>query len=185
MQGNLSGTWMFGRDPGGKFRVTRFFSANRSSISAGIPAVYNRSMFFRRERPKVASFQQKLDALKAAGFSVTPAGSGVRISRDFCAVDLKETDAGYRIEERAGILMNGEIGSLVDGGYQKFFRTPHGVRQPATAAHLKALHDFEGDLMEALGEKSLYNIALGTVSTLNQYDRVKDRDRGVPKRAWD
>jgi hypothetical protein len=73
----------------------------------------------------------------------------------------------------------------VDGGYQKFFRTPHGVRVPATAEHLKALHDFEGDLMEALGEKSLYNTALGTVSTVYQYDRVKDRDRGVPKRAWD
>jgi hypothetical protein len=59
------------------------------------------------------------------------------------------------------------------------------VRVPATAAHLSALHDFEGDLMEALGETSLYNTALGTISTVYQYDRVKDRDRGVPKRAWD
>ena len=81
--------------------------------------------------------------------------------------------------------MGGEIGVLVDGGYQKFLRTPNGVRLPAQADHLKALHDFEGDLMEAFGEKSLYNTALGTVSTLYQYDRVKDRDHGVPKRVWD
>jgi hypothetical protein len=142
-------------------------------------------MFFRRERPKVASYQQRLDALKAAGFTVTPQSSAVRVSRDDCAVDVTEAAAGFRIEERAGILVNGEIASLVDGGYQKFFRTPHGVRVPATADHLKALHEFEGDLMEALGEKRLYNVALGTVSTVYQYDRVKDRDRGVPKRAWD
>jgi hypothetical protein len=148
-------------------------------------AVYNGSMFFRRERPKVVTFQQRLDALKAAGFTVTSSGSPVRVSREFCAVDLTETAAGYHIAERAGILVGGEIAYLVDGGYQKFFRTPHGVRVPATAAQLKALHDFEGDLMEALGETSLYNTALGTVSTVYQYDRVKDRDRGVPKRAWD
>jgi hypothetical protein len=142
-------------------------------------------MFFRRERPKVATFQQRLDALKAAGFTVNSQGSSVRVSRDFCAVDLTATSAGCHVAERAGILVNGEIGQLVDGGYQKFFRTPHGVRVPATAEHLKALHDFEGDLMEALGETSLYNTALGTISTVYQYDRVKDRDRGVPKRAWD
>jgi hypothetical protein len=142
-------------------------------------------MFFRRERPKVITFQDRLDALKAAGFTVTRQGGVARVIRGECAVDLTETPEGYRVTERAGILIGGEIGVLVDGGYQKFFRTPTGIRKPATAEHLKGLHDFEEDLMEELGEKSLYNIALGTVSTLYQYDRVKDRDRGVPKRAWD
>jgi hypothetical protein len=33
--------------------------------------------------------------------------------------------------------------------------------------------------------ESLYNESLGTVSTFYMYDRVKDRDRGVPKRAWE
>jgi hypothetical protein len=142
-------------------------------------------MFFRRERPKVVTFQDRLDALKAAGFTVTKQGAVARVTRGECAVDLTETAEGYRVAERAGILMGSEIGVLVDGGYQKFFRTPTGIRKPATADHLKALHDFEEDLMEELGEKSLYNIALGTVSTFYQYDRVQDRDRGVPKRAWD
>ena len=142
-------------------------------------------MFFRRERLKVPTFQERLDALKAAGFTVSQQGGVVRVSRGDCAVDLRNHNDAVLIDERAGILICGEIGVLVDGGYQKFFRTPGGIRIPATADHLKALHDFEGDLKEALGETSLYNEALGTVSTLYQYDRVQDRDRGVPKRVWD
>ena len=74
---------------------------------------------------------------------------------------------------------------LVDGGYQKFFLTPSGKKKPALADELKALHDLEADLKEKLGLPSLYNEGLGTVSTLYQYDRVKDRDRGVAKRAWE
>jgi hypothetical protein len=50
---------------------------------------------------------------------------------------------------------------------------------------LKALHEFEEDLKEGLGLESLYNESLGTVSTYYLYDRVKDRDRGVPKRVWE
>ena len=50
--------------------------------------------------------------------------------------------------------MGGEIGSLVDGGYQKFFRTPSGKTKPALASELKALHDFEEDLKEGLGQES-------------------------------
>jgi len=81
--------------------------------------------------------------------------------------------------------MGDEIGSLVDGGYQKFFRTPSGKTKPALASELKAIHDFEEDLKEALGLESLYNESLGTVSTYYLYDRVKDRDSGVPKRVWE
>ena len=68
---------------------------------------------------------------------------------------------------------------------QKFFLTPSGKRQPAQAADLSGLHDFQEDLKEALGQVSLYNEALGTVSTFYLYDRVRDRDKGVPKRAWE
>ena len=73
----------------------------------------------------------------------------------------------------------------MDGGFQKFFQTPSGKRQPATADELKALHAFEEDLKEGLGEESYYNDSLGTVSAFYLYDRVKDRDRGVPKRVWE
>jgi len=143
-------------------------------------------MFFRRERPKNATFAERLDNLRKAGFMVTPQADGwTQVSRGGCAIDLKEESSVVRHRERAGILVGGETGALVDGGYQKFFRTPSGKKKPALAGELKALHDFEEDLREGLGEQSLYNESLGTVSTFYLYDRVKDRDRGVPKRVWE
>jgi hypothetical protein len=143
-------------------------------------------MFFRREQPKNPTFQERLTELQSLGFTVTPLGGGaVRVSRGICAVDLTERDSKVHIAERAGILMGNEIGMLVDGGFQKFFRTPSGRTKPALAEELKALHDFEEDLKEGLGQESYYNEALGTVSTFYLYDRVKDRDRGVPKRVWE
>ena len=143
-------------------------------------------MFFRRERPKTPTAQERLDQLKAHGFTISSlAGGGFRVTRGACAVDLTQTEGSLRIAERAGILLSGEIARLVDGGYQKFFRTSSGKTKPALAEDLKALHDFEEDLKEALGQTSLYNESLGTVSTFYLYDRVEDRDRGVPKRPWE
>jgi len=143
-------------------------------------------MFFRRHRPTEITFQARLDNLKRAGFSVTPRPDGaVLVSRGECAVALRESGGQVRRADLGGILMGGEIGSLVDGGYQKFFRTPSGKTKPALAPDLKALHDFEEDLKEGLGLETLYNEALGTVSTYYLYDRVKDRDGGVPKRVWE
>ena len=143
-------------------------------------------MFFRRERPKTPTAQERLEQLKAHGFTVSSsAGGGIRVTRGAGAVDLKQVDGNLHIAERAGILLNDEIARLVDGGYQKFFRTASGKTKPALAQDLKALHDFEEDLKEALGQTSLYNESLGTVSTFYLYDRVQDRDRGVPKRPWE
>jgi hypothetical protein len=143
-------------------------------------------MFFRRQRQKEPTFQERLDAAKAAGFTVTSADGGrVRVSRGQVALVLENAGSGPHVVERAGIDMRGEIGALVDGGFQKFFRTPSGKSKPALASELKAIHAFQEDLREALGMESLYNESLGTVSTFYMYDRVKDRDRGVPKRAWE
>jgi hypothetical protein len=143
-------------------------------------------MFFRRERPKIPTAQERLDQLKTYGYTVSQAADGgSRVTRGSYAVDVTPKAGDLHIAERAGILLNGEIARLVDGGYQKFFRTASGKTKPALAENLKALHDFEEDLKEALGQTSLYNEALGTVSTFYLYDRVQDRDRGVPKRAWE
>lgn len=147
---------------------------------------YNVGMFARRPRHTEPTFQDRLDNLKRAGFTVTPRPDGtVVVARGECAVALRESGGEVRRAELGGILMGGEIASLVDGGYQKFFRTPSGKTKPALASELKALHDFEEDLKEGLGLETLYNEALGTVSTYYLYDRVKDRDRGVPKRVWE
>ena len=142
-------------------------------------------MFFRRERPKNPTFQERLSQLKSLGFIVTPRNGGVRVTRGCCAVDLGDREGGVHIAERAGIRMGEEIGRLVDGGFQKFFRTSSGKTKPALAEELKALHDFEEDLKEGLGQESFYNESLGTVSTFYLYDRLQDRDRGVPKRVWE
>jgi hypothetical protein len=132
-------------------------------------------MFFRRESPKAISFAERVEALRQAGFVVAPAGGGVQVSRGGCAVVVREVNGAPRIAQRAGILAGGEIANLVDGGFQKFFRTPSGKSKPALAADLRALHDFEEDLKEALGLESLYNESLGTVSTFYQYDRLQGR----------
>jgi len=143
-------------------------------------------MFFRREPPKQITFDQRMDDLLKAGFSVSAAPGGrVMVTRDSVAAVLENNAGTPRIVERAGILMPGGIGKLVDGGFQKFFLSPDGRKKPALASQLKAIHAFEEDLREALGLVSLYNESLGTVSTQYLYDRVKDRDRGVPKRPWE
>lgn len=141
-------------------------------------------MFFRRERAKNPTFAERLENLRRAGFTVAPPDKGtVRVSRGNCAVDLAEKDGAAAAQ--AGIVMGSEIGALTDGGFQKFFRTPSSQEKPALAEELVELHAFEEDLREVLGQLSLYNESLGTVSTFYLYDRLADRDRGVPKRVWE
>jgi hypothetical protein len=143
-------------------------------------------MFFRRDATPVPTAAARLQKLRDAGFTVAPAGSGaVEVSRGDTGVALRETGGSLAFAGRAGIVVGGEIGSLVDGGYQKFFETPGGKKLPARADQLRAIHDFEADVKEALGLASLYNESLGTVSHTYLYDRVADRDRGAGKRVWD
>jgi hypothetical protein len=144
-------------------------------------------MFFRRKESKESTFDQRMDELRKAGFTVTPAGGArVTVSRDCYAAVLENVPgAPPRVVEPAGIIMPGGIGKLVDGGFQKFFLAPGGQKKPALATELKAIHEFQEDLREALGLVSLYNESLGTVSTEYLYDRVQGRDRGVPKRPWE
>lgn len=136
-------------------------------------------MFFRRKQTPEATLAERLALLKTQGCTVTPLADGAfRISRGECAVDWN--GAG-----RPGLLTASGVAQLVDGGFQKFFQTPGGARKPAIAAQLAALHEFEEDLKEALGEESLYNQALGSVSTYYSYDRLKDRDQVPVRRAWE
>jgi len=142
-------------------------------------------MFFRRKRVEVPGFEQRIDKLRAAGFGVAALNQSLRVTRGSCGIDLQDRDGAAVALCQAGILIGSEIGALVDGGYQKFFRTPTGKQRPALADELKTLHDFEEDVWQALGCQSFYNQSLGTVSALYLYDRVENRDRGVPHRAWE
>src|SRR5437870_5122957 len=104
-------------------------------------------MFFRRNTVKNPTFGDRLDSLRKAGFVVEQKlGGAVRASRQNLAIDLREESGSVRAVGRAGVLVGAEIGSLVDGGFQKFFRTPSGKQKPALAEDLKTLHDFEEDL---------------------------------------
>jgi hypothetical protein len=104
-----------------------------------------------------------------------------------CSAAIEKTpEDGVRIFAKPGYLIGSEISRLIDKGYQKFLKTTK-TEVPATADHLKALHEFSEELREAVGDVSLYNESLGTVSDRYVYDRVKDRDLPEaqrPKRAW-
>ena len=82
------------------------------------------------------------------------------------------------------MIVGKEIGTLTDGGFQKFFITPSGKRQPALSDDLKAIQNFQEDLREALELTALYNESLGTVSNQYLYDRVEGRDRGDHTKPW-
>lgn len=142
-------------------------------------------MFFRYHKPKTDTYSQRLDKLRAAGFQVSESGGRTLVSRGGVAAAIERgPDEVPRVTTRAGIVLNGEIATLVDGGFQKFFETPSHVRKPAVAADLRAVHLFQEDLREALGLTSLYNESLGTTSTAYLYDRVEDRDTGEHPQPW-
>jgi hypothetical protein len=99
----------------------------------------------------------------------------------------KDGDDGVKIFAYPGYLVGSEISKLVNRGYQQFLKTAKN-EIPATADHLKALHQFAEELKEGLGLPSLYNESLGTVSESYQYDRIVDRDKAQadrPKRPWE
>ena len=133
-------------------------------------------MFFRNQKTKKLSFNDRLDEVRKARFEVKTESSRARVSRKGFAAVLQEVDGGPALVGKAGVLVGDEIGVLIDGGYQKFFQTPTGRRIPALAEHLKELHNFQEDLREALGLVSLYNQGLGTTFDRHMYDRVEGRD---------
>lgn len=139
---------------------------------------------------KVKSFDEVVAWFRDHGFDVmeAPGANGrVFLKKYQCSAAIERAeDGGAKIFAYPGYLMNGEISKLVDQGYQKVLKTTKGT-YPATADHLKALHEFSEELKEGLGGISLYNESLGTVSESYMYDRVRGRDLPEserPKRPW-
>ena len=143
-------------------------------------------MFFRNQKPKVESFEERIAGLKELGFVPTMQSAGrCLVKRAGCGAIVEDLGNGKMGIGKAGVLVGGEIALLIHGGYQMFLRTPSGKEVPALAPHLKALHEFDDDLREGLGLTTLYNQALGTVCDDHLYDRVEDRDAGPQHHAWD
>lgn len=139
---------------------------------------------------KTKSYEEAVAWFREHGFDVLEApGASNRIflKKYRCSAAIEGTaDGGVKLFAYPGYMIGGEISKLVDHGYQKVLKTTKG-EYPATADHLKALHDFAEELKEGIGAISLYNESLGTVSESYMYDRVRDRDLPEserPERPW-
>ena len=126
-----------------------------------------------------------MEKLRAAKFEISEQGSGrFLVSRDGCATVLQDAGGSPRFATPPGWKQGSDIASLVDAGFQKFWQVDS-RRVPARAEELKALHTFERDLRAALGETTLYNEALGTVSSKYIYDRLEGREPGKRHQSFD
>jgi hypothetical protein len=137
------------------------------------------------------TYEEAVASLRDNGFDVLEAPgtqNRVFVKKYNCSAAIERDDDGnVRLFARPGYLISGEISKLVDRGYQKFLKTTK-TEIPATADHLKAIHEFDQELRHATGVPNLYNESLGSVSDAYVYDRVKDRDKPAgerPKRPWE
>lgn len=125
------------------------------------------------------SYDEILTALRSQGFDVQPVpgvANRVRIGKHGCAAELTRADYGqFSVTSGPGCVVGGEIAVLVDRGYQKFLTTNR-LRIAATADRLRALHQFHEELTTAGVGPEFYNLALGTVSDVYLYDRVRGRE---------
>ena len=133
---------------------------------------------------KQKTFDEVLATLGSERFDVAAGAGGAnrvggtyRVSKHGCAAEIAPGEvagAPVRVLSKAGWLLGGEISRLVDRGYQKFLKSSR-LEIPATADHLRCIHQFDEELKEAAGALVLYNEALGTTSDRYIYDRVKGR----------
>ncbi len=148
-----------------------------------------------KQKDVAPTFDETLAALRNYKFDVAPAeavakpSGAVRVPKYGCAAIVAPGPAKSPATTvvKPGVVINGEIGHVLDRGYQKFIKTPHAER-PATAEHLKLLHRFQEELRQAAGGISLYNESMGSVSEEYIYDRVKGRnlpEAQRPKPAWE
>ena len=137
------------------------------------------------------TYEDALSWLRDHGFDLIEApGTQARVflkKYNVSAAIQKNGDDGVKIFAYPGYLIGSEISKLVNKGYQQFLKTAK-TEVPATADHLKALQQFTEELKEGLGQPTLYNESLGTVSESYHYDRVENRDKPAadrPKRPWE
>ncbi|MSO20253.1 MAG: hypothetical protein EXQ56_07260 [Acidobacteria bacterium] len=125
------------------------------------------------------------EQLKAAGFAVVEVSGATAVSRNGCSATVEVSGQGSesqpRFRVKPGVVIgtpSGEaVAHLLDRGYQKFWKSGE-CTVPARAVELTALHEFQRDLRAVLGMTTLYNEAIGTVSSSYHYDRVEGREPG-------
>ena len=123
----------------------------------------------------------QMDGLAALGFSVGSTRGVVRVEKYGCGAEFRQTpDEHFHMTVLPTIMVKGQFSRLWDAGYQKFLLTDEGTKIPALAEQLMNLRKFNEELRTALGVPTFYNEALGSVSQVSVYDRVKGRPGDVP-----
>jgi hypothetical protein len=122
-----------------------------------------------------------IEGLAALGFKVGSTRGVVRVEKYGCGAEFRKgTDERYQMTILPTIMLKGQFTRLWDAGYQKFLLTDDGQKLPALAHHLESLRKFNEELRTALGVPTFYNEALGSVSQISVYDRVRGRKGAVP-----
>jgi len=122
-----------------------------------------------------------MEALPSAGFMVSSTGGVTRVEKYGCGAEFRRTsDDHYTMTILPTILLNGQFVRLWDAGYQKFLLTDDGRKFPARAEQLVNMRKFNEELRTALGIPTYYNEALGSISLVSVYDRVKGRKGDIP-----
>jgi hypothetical protein len=125
--------------------------------------------------------QKAIESLAALGFSVGSTRGVVRVEKYGCGAEFRKgPDDRFQMTIIPTIMVKGQFTRLWDAGYQKFLLTDDGLKLPALASHLENLRKFNEELLTALGVPTFYNEALGSVSQVSVYDRVKGRKGDVP-----
>ena len=125
--------------------------------------------------------KKAIESLAALGFSVGATRGVVRVEKYGSGAEFRqEPDGRFQMTVLPTIMHNGQFTKLWDAGYQKFLLTDDGQKLPALATHLSNLRKFNEELRTALGVPTFYNEALGSVSQISVYDRVKGRKGDVP-----
>jgi hypothetical protein len=125
--------------------------------------------------------QKAIESLAALGFSVGSTRGVVRVEKYGSGAEFRKgTDDRFQMTIIPTIMVKGQFTRLWDAGYQKFLLTDDGLKLPALANHLENLRRFNEELLTALGVPTFYNEALGSVSQVSVYDRVKGRKGDVP-----
>jgi len=137
-------------------------------------------------------FDQTLNLLRAHGFEatayagirggmlVTKHGAGAVLTP---AAKSKDPNAGpAAVAVPPGVMVKGEVGQLLDRGYQKFIKSAQ-YELPASAQQLQGIHAISEELKQLIGATSLYNESLGTTSDVYRYDRLVGREAAQPEPA--
>lgn len=124
---------------------------------------------------------KSVESLVSLGFAVGSTRGVIRVEKYGCGAEFRKLpDGNIQMTVLPTIMLGGQFTKLWDAGYQKFLLTDEGLKVPALAHHLESLRKFNEELRTALGVPTFYNEALGSVSQVSVYDRVKGRKGDVP-----